>query len=492
MAAWQQLRLLRHRDMLLGTLLRAFERDQLECRVLQSKDFRPHLNRWAELLVANKKHGAEVDPQEVPPEVLQDAEKSSAEVRWVLRRLSVVKDESHHRGLPHFPSVLKQRGPQYPFQPFELTYLRSVVGSTRGTELNQPIELPEVSKEQREEAMKIHQGRPPRDLWAEGCMDDDDLMDHRKPPKLTRPSSNWVEFIEAIRRSRLVSPLWSRTWVERNLSFTSLLTAPPLTVAPLSQEDLQNGAYLEFRQSWFTRKRHNHLLWLPKKDLSISGPEDGSEVHFDNSLDSFKSMMVLGDSYADDVDMGFHCWPTRLSRTLRLPLLNVARGGSESTHIHAQLERAHAYNRNQQLDLKPEEVLLILHTGGNDALNALLKPWMFTLLLSDLYSLRNSMNSGIPNPKKQELAFATTVSKNIVKELDTLLATAATLGHRKVLISTLPIVSSLPLARLLVHLLVPGSNATFVSEILQIIGGSMNEEIHRACVALAQKHGLQT
>lgn len=37
MAAWQQLRLLRHRDMLLGSLLRAFERDQLECRVLQSK-----------------------------------------------------------------------------------------------------------------------------------------------------------------------------------------------------------------------------------------------------------------------------------------------------------------------------------------------------------------------------------------------------------------------------------------------------------------------
>ena len=36
-AAWQQLRLLRHRDLLLGSLLRAFERDQLECRVLQSK-----------------------------------------------------------------------------------------------------------------------------------------------------------------------------------------------------------------------------------------------------------------------------------------------------------------------------------------------------------------------------------------------------------------------------------------------------------------------
>lgn len=100
------------------------------------------------------------------------------------RRLSVVKDESHHRGLPHFPSVLKQRGPQYPFQPFELTYLRSVVGSTRGTELNQPIELPEVSKEQREEAMKIHQGQwgnPGKndklETWGWKCGSKQNLLD---------------------------------------------------------------------------------------------------------------------------------------------------------------------------------------------------------------------------------------------------------------------------------------------------------------------------
>lgn len=180
-AAWQQLRLLRHRDLLLGSLLRAFERDQLECRVLQSKAFQPHLNRWAELLVAKGGHGGKVDPHEIPPEVLQHAEKSSAEVKWVLRRLA--SSESHHRGPPHFPSVLLQRGPQYPFQPFELTYLRSVVGSIRGTELNQPVDLPEVSEEQRAEALKMYKGHVPWDLWAEGCLDDDDLMDHTKPPK---------------------------------------------------------------------------------------------------------------------------------------------------------------------------------------------------------------------------------------------------------------------------------------------------------------------
>ena len=56
--------------------------------------------------------------------------------------------------------MLLQRGPQYPFQPFELTYLRSVVGSIRGTELNQAVDLPEPSEEQRAEALKMYKGAP--------------------------------------------------------------------------------------------------------------------------------------------------------------------------------------------------------------------------------------------------------------------------------------------------------------------------------------------
>lgn len=264
------------------------------------------------------------------------------------------------------------------------------------------------------------------------------------------------------------------------LPFTSVLTAPPSTVAPITQEDLENGAYLEFRESWITRKRHNQLMWLPNSTEAQQGQISG--------IGPFSSILVVGDSYADDVDMGFHCWPTHLSRSLRLPLLNVARGGSESSHVHAQLQRAHSYSR-QQLNFKPQEALLILHTGGNDALHSLLKPWLFALLLSDLYSLRNS---DVSQDKQEtlELAFATRVSQSILKELDLMLGTAASLGHRNVLISTVPIVPSLPLARLLVHLLVPGSNATFVTQTLRSIGGSINQQLQTKCIKLAEKHGF--
>ncbi|CAE7777506.1 SBNO1 [Symbiodinium pilosum] len=178
--AWKQLKHLRHRDLLLGTLLRAFERDQMECRVLQSEAFRPHLTRWAELLVARGASGAQANPQEVPAEILEGAKQSSAEVRWLLRRLS---GDRHHRGLPHFPSTLLQRGPQYPFQPFELTYLRSVVGGIRGTELVQKLDLPEPTDEAKARAEEVHRGAPVRDLWAEGCLDDDDHRDPSKPPR---------------------------------------------------------------------------------------------------------------------------------------------------------------------------------------------------------------------------------------------------------------------------------------------------------------------
>ena len=263
--------------------------------------------------------------------------------------------------------------------------------------------------------------------------------------------------------------------VPRHLSFTSLLTAPPSNVAPITEEEIQNGAYLEFRESWLTRKRHNELMWLP-----TASPK----ADLEGNRGPFSSIMVLGDSYADDVDMGFNCWPTHLSRLLRLPLLNVAKGGSESDQIHTQLERAHSYSK--QFELKPQEALLILHTGGNDALHSLFKPWMFALLLSDLYSLRNSVNQDV------ELAFATKVSQMIVKELDLLLATAASLGHRNVLISTVPIVPSLPLARLLVYLLVPGCSASFVTQTLKRIGGGINEHLQSHCMLLADKHGLHS
>ncbi|CAK9070815.1 unnamed protein product [Durusdinium trenchii] len=243
--------------------------------------------------------------------------------------------------------------------------------------------------------------------------------------------------------------------------------------------EVKDGAYAEFVESWITRKRHNQLMWLPSSSSTL-GPL--------SPLGGLVSLMiVVGDSYADDIDMGFQCWPTQLSKALHAPVLNVARGGSESSHIHSQLERAHLWTKEQQLQVNLSEVLLVLHTGGNDALHSLLKPWMFVSLISDLYSLR----SEAVEKKSVELSFPKKLSIVILREVDEFLERAAALGHRKVVISTLPIVSSLPLARLLVHVLVPGADPGFVTETLEAVGGSINRHLQEQCVVLAQKHGVE-
>uniref|UniRef100_A0A7S1ACF1 Uncharacterized protein n=1 Tax=Noctiluca scintillans TaxID=2966 RepID=A0A7S1ACF1_NOCSC len=172
-SVWTQLRRFRHRDLLQQRLLRAFERDQHECTVIQSAAFRPFLTAWAEVLLKKSEGGATADPHDVPDEVVAASKSASAEVRWLVRRL--VSREAMHRGTPHFPSVLLQRGPQYPFQPYELTYLRHKAGSLRGTEMVQKIELPESGGQA--------EPLPVRDLWAEGCLDDSDFTDFRKAPR---------------------------------------------------------------------------------------------------------------------------------------------------------------------------------------------------------------------------------------------------------------------------------------------------------------------
>mmetsp|Transcript_31326 Transcript_31326/g.89911 ORF Transcript_31326/g.89911 Transcript_31326/m.89911 type:complete len:180 (-) Transcript_31326:80-619(-) len=174
---WQELRQFRHRDLLQQVLLRVFERDQLECRVIQSAAFRPLLTRWSELLLANKVQGSAADPHEVPPEVQKQAQSSKIpEVRWLVRRL--LSRETLHRGPPHFPSTLQQQGPQYPFETWDLNYLRTRTGSIRGTELNKPAQMPKPP-----EGWSPPKPSGPRDLWSEGCLDDEDLVDFRKPPR---------------------------------------------------------------------------------------------------------------------------------------------------------------------------------------------------------------------------------------------------------------------------------------------------------------------
>merc|ERR1712137_272079 len=171
-STWNKLRQLRHRDLLQGVLLRTFERDQVECRVLQSKAFQPLLTRWTDLLLTEGKPGSAVEPQNVPQQVKDAASRSKdVKVKWMIKRLE--SGDWMHRGTPHFPSVLLEKGPQYPFQPYELLYLRNRVGSIRGTEMVQRIELPKTEAPE-------PQHQP--DLWADGILDDNDLIDYRKAP----------------------------------------------------------------------------------------------------------------------------------------------------------------------------------------------------------------------------------------------------------------------------------------------------------------------
>ena len=256
---------------------------------------------------------------------------------------------------------------------------------------------------------------------------------------------------------------------QRSQLFVRVRTAPPANVAPFSQGDLERGARSEFLESWITRKRHNQLTWLPADTLKKS---------------DFSSVLVLGDSYADDVDMGFYCWPSRLGRRLNLPVLNVARGGTKSIHVGAQLERAHAWIHEEfTLDAR---TLVILHTGGNDALLSLRNPRMLVLLISDLYRLRGSEDSERP-----ELDFPIQIAKSVSPQLDQILASAAQYGHQDIILSTLPIVSCLPLARLLVHVMVPGADASFVAQSLRALGRSINQRVFERIEMLASKHGVR-
>lgn len=261
--------------------------------------------------------------------------------------------------------------------------------------------------------------------------------------------------------------------------FHRVLRAPPDRLVTLASSDIKMGARSEFVESRLTGKRKNLLTWLPR--LPANGSTSGGP--------RYSTMLVIGDSYADDIDMGFHCWPTQLARILRLPLINVAQGGAEVRHVHAQLVRAHTFADVDHLQLSPRETLLIIHAGGNDVLHALFRPRLLYHLVADLFRLSNAERRR--NGPPPVLAFPFKVSKQIAKGLSALLADVARRGYRDVLVSKLPLCPALPLARALIHALVPTANASFVSDIIGWISASIGHELSIAIEAAAASYSLR-
>lgn len=88
-------------------------------------------------------------------------------------------------------------------------------------------------------------------------------------------------------------------------------------------------------------------------------------------------------------------------------------------------------------------------------------------------------------------AFAERLSEALKEDLELLFQELASRGHRRVVATTLPITSSLPLARLLVQLLVPFRDQAFVTQLLRHLGAHLNDLVAQHYQLLAKQNGLE-
>ena len=126
------------------------------------------------------------------------------------------------------------------------------------------------------------------------------------------------------------------------------------------------------------QKKFNLVTWLPRQKHEAS-----------------VGLLVLGDSYADNFDMGFECWQTLLARQCRLSSLNVACGGARISEYRSQLVTATA--ACEELGLRHSaETLVVVHAGGNDFLQALVLPPLLLLLFLDIVRCGARRALGLP------------------------------------------------------------------------------------------------
>jgi hypothetical protein len=208
-----------------------------------------------------------------------------------------------------------------------------------------------------------------------------------------------------------------------------------------SPDDARAAGDTEYLKDWLLPFGKNVLSWRPR---------DGAD-----SL-----VVVVGDSYADDVDMGFETWPSELSRLLGSTCVCTATGGTRSSHVCDQLARAHAFLDvdGRGASFPPSKRWLVVHTGGNDVLAALLFPPLLLLLWFDLIHLSLSAGLGwlLPPTRPLRWSFLNIVSSYSARHLTELLRDAAARGHTRVLVARPPFSPSVPLARALGRLLLFG------------------------------------
>lgn len=193
-------------------------------------------------------------------------------------------------------------------------------------------------------------------------------------------------------------------------------------------------------------KRLNLTTWQPAIGTT---PMDSAHVN----------LLVLGDSYADDIDMGFECWPTLVARRRNWSRLSCARGGAESTAALEQYALANSFASQNGLVIDERTVVLV-HLGGNDLLHALwYGPLAFVLLLFDVAaSVWSHVGSllGMTTTRRQRLpraSFFGLAARRVARNLRDLMLLLASRGHRQVVVSGLPVCSVVPTARVLVSLI---------------------------------------
>ena len=201
------------------------------------------------------------------------------------------------------------------------------------------------------------------------------------------------------------------------------------------------------------RKKFNLVTWLPRQKHEAS-----------------VGLLVLGDSYADNFDMGFECWQTLLARQCRLSSLNVACGGARISEYRSQLVTATA--ACEELGLRhTAETLVVVHAGGNDFLQALVLPPLLLLLFLDIVRCGARRALGLPRfdaASPPLLSFVGLSARWLALQLRLLVAALHRLGYRRVLVSGPVITPSLPLARAVVTILMLGLvRASFVDATLR-------------------------